>query len=57
LNHAWLKEKSEESFDATVVKNIRHFKATEMLKQASFAYMSSQLVQKQDREDMAKLFK
>jgi calcium-dependent protein kinase len=40
-----------------VLENLKDFRAHEVLKQATYAYMASQLVSKTDKEELGKMFK
>ena len=39
-----------------MVPNLKKFRAEQTLKQATYVYMASQMVEKQDREYIAKVF-
>ena len=61
LKHPWITEMSNVQVDSTVamgaLSNLKNFRADQKLKQATFAFIASQLLTKNEKENMAKIFK
>jgi len=59
LNHRWMKtdEKVNKNAAADVLMNLQSFKTTHFLQQATYGYMSSQLMKKSERERLSELFR
>ena len=61
LMHPWLVELSQSTVEETLaisaLENLREFKADVTLKQATYAFIASQMLTKQERDDLAKVFK
>lgn len=61
LQHPWIIEMSQQSVDQTVamgaLSNLKSFRADQKMKQATFAYIASQLLSKAEKENLAKIFK
>ena len=61
LQHPWLIEMSQQTIDSTVamgaLSNLKTFRADQKLKQATFAFIASQLLSKAEKENLAKIFK
>jgi calcium-dependent protein kinase len=61
LKHPWIVEKSTQAVDSNVamgaLSNLKSFRADQKLKQATFAFIASQLLTKSEKEDLAKIFK
>lgn len=61
LKHKWITEMSDSKVDMTVAQgamsNLKGFKAEQKLKQATFAYIASQLLSKPEKEKLSKIFK
>ena len=61
LNHGWITELAqlqvEESLAINALDNLKSFKADVTLKQATYAFIASQLLSKQERDNLAKVFK
>ena len=61
LQHPWLAERTRVKVDADkavgALKNLASFRAEQVLKQATFAFIASQMLSKQEKESMAKVFK
>ena len=56
LKHPWITEMSNASIDATIamgaLSNLKTFRADQKLKQATFAFIASQLLTKQEKENL-----
>jgi calcium-dependent protein kinase len=61
LQHPWIVEMSSSTVDAAVaigaLSNLKTFRADQKLKQATFAFIASQLLSKGEKENLAKIFK
>jgi calcium-dependent protein kinase len=61
LQHPWITEFSSGSVDANIamgaLSNLKTFRADQKLKQATFAFIASQLLSKQEKENLARIFK
>ena len=61
LQHRWLTELAnsavEESLAISALDNLQGFKADVTLKQATYAFIASQLLGKSERDSLAKVFK
>lgn len=61
LVHPWIVKMWEAEFDAKVAKraltNLSKFRAEEKIKQATIAYIASQLLSKKEKESLASVFK
>jgi calcium-dependent protein kinase len=61
LKHPWITEMSNIQVDSTVamgaLSNLKNFRADQKLKQATFAFIASQLLTKNEKENLAKIFK
>jgi len=61
LQHPWITQMSQISVDLTATKsalsNLSTFSADQKLKQASFAYIATQLLSKGEKENLGKIFK
>ncbi len=61
LKHPWITEMSTVSVDSSVamgaLSNLKNFRADQKLKQATFAFIASQLLTKNEKENLAKIFK
>ena len=61
LRHPWITEMSVVQIDSTVamgaLSNLKNFRADQKLKQATFAFIASQLLTKSEKENLAKIFK
>ena len=61
LAHPWITEMGQASVDASIamgaLSNLKTFRADQKLKQATFAFIASQLLTKAEKENLAKIFK
>lgn len=61
LKHPWITEMSTVAVDSSVamgaLSNLKNFRADQKLKQATFAFIASQLLTKNEKENLAKIFK
>lgn len=61
LQHPWITEMSQSTVDANLavgaLSNLKTFRADQKLKQATFAFIASQLLTKSEKENLAKIFK
>jgi calcium-dependent protein kinase len=61
LKHPWITEMSSVQVDSSVamgaLSNLKNFRADQKLKQATFAFIASQLLTKNEKENLAKIFK
>lgn len=61
LQHTWIIEMSQQPIDQSVamgaLSNLKTFRADQKLKQATFAFIASQLLTKSEKENLAKIFK
>ena len=61
LRHPWITEMSITSVDANIamgaLSNLKTFRADQKLKQATYAFIASQLLTKTEKENLAKIFK
>lgn len=61
LQHAWIVNMSKQTVDHGValnaLQNLKSFRADQKLKQATFAYMASQLITKSEKEYLSKVFR
>lgn len=61
LSHPWILRMTEAEFDSKVAKkaltNLSKFRAEEKIKQATIAYIASQLLSKKEKESLASIFK
>ena len=61
LKHPWITEMSNIQVDSSVamgaLSNLKNFRADQKLKQATFAFIASQLLTKNEKENLAKNFK
>eukprot|EP00347_Sterkiella_histriomuscorum_P014917 403359020 len=61
LQHPWIVDFSTQAVDASVavgaLSNLKTFRADQKLKQATFAFIASQLLSKSEKENLAKIFK
>jgi len=61
LSHQWITELSQISVDTNVAQtaltNLKGFSADQKLKQATFAFIATQLLSKAEKEQLAKVFK
>lgn len=61
LQHEWIVKYSSQIVDSTVaigaLSNLKTFRADQKLKQATFAFIASQLLTKNEKENLAKIFK
>lgn len=61
LQHPWIQEMSAATVDQSVavgaLSNLKSFKAEQKLKQATFAFIASQLLSKSEKENIDKIFK
>ena len=62
LKHPWITESSvsapiDEQVAIGALSNLRTFRADQKLKQATFAFIASQLLTKAEKENLAKIFK
>ena len=61
LQHKWIAEGAETALDEKVslnaLNNLKTFRADETLKQATYAYIASQMLSKGKKEELAKVFK
>lgn len=61
LKHPWITEMSQANIDANIamgaLSNLKTFRADQKLKQATFAFIASQLLSKAEKENLAKIFK
>jgi len=61
LKHVWLTELGslavDESLALSVLDNMKGFKVEQTLKQATYAFIASQLLTKAEKDNLAKVFK
>jgi calcium-dependent protein kinase len=61
LQHKWITDLAETKVDENVaihaLNNLKTFRADETMKQATYAYIASQLLSKTKKEELAKVFK
>ena len=61
LKHPWITDMSAISVDMSVamgaLSNLKTFRADQKLKQATFAFIASQLLSKAEKENLAKIFR
>jgi calcium-dependent protein kinase len=61
LQHTWITDNVEVKIDQNLAQgalaNLKTFKAEQKLKQATFAYIASQLLSKGEKDNLSKLFK
>jgi calcium-dependent protein kinase len=61
LKHPWLEELAnlavDESLALSVLDNMKGFRVDQTLKQATYAFIASQLLSKQERDNLAKVFR
>ena len=61
LQHPWILEMSQSTVDQNLamgaLSNLKTFRADQKLKQATFAFIASQLLTKGEQENLAKIFK
>ena len=61
LQHPWITETSGQAVDNAVamgaLTNLKTFRADQKLKQATFAFIASQLLSKSEKENLARIFK
>ena len=61
LKHPWISEMSSGPLDTAIamgaLTNLKTFRADQKLKQATFAFIASQLLSKAEKENLAKIFK
>lgn len=61
LKHPWITEMSSGNVDANIaigaLTNLKTFRADQKLKQATFAFIASQLLSKAEKENLAKIFR
>jgi len=61
LNHPWLSELAnlavDESLALSVLDNMKGFRVDQTLKQATYAFIASQLLTKGEKDNLAKVFK
>ena len=61
LQHQWIVELAKVAVDEAgaigALRNLKNFRADQTLKQATYAYVASQLLSKQKKEELAKVFK
>jgi calcium-dependent protein kinase len=61
LQHPWITDNVEVKIDQNLAQgalaNLKTFKAEQKLKQATFAYIASQLLSKGEKDNLSKLFK
>lgn len=61
LQHKWIADQTTVALDETVslnaLNNLKTFRADETLKQATYAYIASQMLSKTKKEELAKVFK
>ena len=61
LKHKWITEMSASQVDTNsaigALTNLQSFRAEQKLKQATFAFIASQLLTKAEKENLAKIFK
>ena len=61
LQHPWILEMSKAVVDSSLavgaLSNLKTFRADQKLKQATFAFIASQLLTKSERENLDKIFK
>jgi len=61
LTHPWLTELAnlavDESLALSVLDNMKGFRVDQTLKQATYAFIASQLLSKQERDNLAKVFR
>ena len=61
LKHVWITEMSNVQVDSSIamgaLSNLKNFRADQKLKQATFAFIASQLLTKSEKENLAKIFK
>jgi len=61
LGHTWITELAKVTVDESIalgaLNNLKNFRADQTLKQATFAYIASQMLSKNKKEELAKVFK
>jgi calcium-dependent protein kinase len=61
LQHPWIVEMSSQKVDQSMaigaLTNLKSFRADQKLKQATFAFIASQLLSKSEKENLARIFK
>jgi calcium-dependent protein kinase len=61
LQHPWITEFSSQQVDSNLavgaLSNLKNFRADQKLKQATFAFIASQLLSKSEKESLARVFK
>jgi len=61
MNDPWIQKNSAVSVDSNIIKgaldNLKGFKADQTLKAATFAFIAGQLISKQEKDDLARVFK
>ncbi len=61
LKHPWITDSAQQAVDSTVamgaLSNLKTFRADQKLKQATFAFIASQLLTKSEKENLARIFK
>ena len=61
LSHPWITEMSASSIDSnlaqTAFSNLKNFSADQKMKQATFAFIATQLLSKAEKENLSKIFK
>lgn len=61
LKHPWITDLSSTTVDSSMAigafSNLKNFRADQKLKQATFAFIASQLLTKNEKENLAKIFK
>jgi len=61
LKHPWIEEMSSVQIDSSMaisaLSNLKNFRADQKLKQATFAFIASQLLTKSEKENLGKIFK
>ncbi len=61
LKHPWITDSVQHTVDTNVamgaLSNLKTFRADQKLKQATFAFIASQLLTKSERENLARIFK
>jgi len=61
ISHPWITELSQTTVDTNLamgaLSNLKTFRADQKLKQATFAFIASQLLSKSEKENLSKIFK
>ena len=61
LQHPWITEMSQSKIDTSLAQgalaNLKTFRADQKLKQATFAFIASQLLTKSEKDNLSKIFK